>query len=110
VRSSAKDDADLRIRSRLALTAIAAQENITISDEEIDEEITRMAGLYEMDIEQLKKSIGDIERDRLSDDLKVQKAMKLVVDSAVCDETLKKAEVPPEESVGAEIADEDGEE
>ncbi len=72
-----------QVKSRLVLEAIAEKENFEISDEEIDEEIKRVASAYGMEADKLKKSMRDSDREALSKDLKVQKALKLVVDSAV---------------------------
>ncbi len=72
-----------QVKSRLVLEAIAEKENFEISDEEIDEEIKRVASAYGMEVDKLKKSMRDSDREALSKDVKVQKALKLVVDSAV---------------------------
>jgi len=72
-----------QVKSRLVLEAISEKENFEISDEEIEEEIKRIASLYAMDVDKLKKSMKDSDRKALCKDLQVQKALTLVVDSAV---------------------------
>ena len=112
IRASAKDDADMRVRSRLALTAVAALENIAVSDEEAEEEITRIAESYGMKREQVGKTMDEIQMDRLKDDIKVQKALKLITDAAVADESSGAKEVPEDEALdeSAGLDTEDGEE
>ena len=97
VRESAKTDAEARVRIRLALTAVVEQESIAVTDEEIADEIAKMAESYELDIERLTQNIGDIERHRIKNDLKVQKALKAVLDAAV-----------PTEDAGGAAPDGDG--
>jgi len=97
VRKSAKEDADLRIRSRLALTAVAEQENITVSDEELEDEIKTMAENYGIDKSRLDSAIGENERERLRNDVRVQKALKTVVDAAVIIEADDRTDAPPAE-------------
>jgi len=42
-----------------------------------------MAEMYQMDIEQLTGLVGDSEKDAIKKDIAVQKAVDLVVDTAV---------------------------
>ena len=77
-----KEDAAHQIKSRLVLEKIAEVENITVSDEEIDEELKQIAEMYRMPFEELKKSFASYEKESLSADLKVQKAAKVITDSA----------------------------
>ncbi len=77
---SAKEPALRQIRNSLALEAIIKEEAIEISQEEIDAEYQKMADEYSIDLEEIKKylRIPDLE-----DQLKREKALKVVVDSAV---------------------------
>ena len=77
-----KEDAAHQIKSRLVLEKIAEVENITVSDEEIDAELKQIADMYRMPFEELKKSFGGYEKESLAADLKVQKAAKVITDSA----------------------------
>ncbi len=72
-----------QVKSRLVLEAVAKKENFSVSDEEIDEEIKKIAGAYGMDSDKLKEVMRDSDKEALSKDIQVQKALKLVVDSAV---------------------------
>ncbi len=81
-------DAQKRVKLRLALEKIAEKENIEISAEDLEAEYNRLADMYKMKVEEVKKAIRD---DSLSADLKTQKAMDLVVASTKA-ETKKTAE------------------
>ncbi|MDF2613227.1 MAG: trigger factor [Clostridia bacterium] len=81
-RENFKQDAESQISTRLVLEKVAETENITVSDEELDEELKSIAAQYQMTYEELKKSFADYEKETLSADVKVQKAAKLITDSA----------------------------
>ncbi len=80
---TATPEAERRIKSRLVLEAIAKTEDIQVSDEELDEELKKMAEMYQMDVEQLTGLVGDSEKDAIKKDIAVQKAVDLVVEAAV---------------------------
>ena len=77
-----KPQALTRIKSRLVLEAVAKAENITISDEEVEKELADMAANYKMELDKFKEIMGEEEIEAMKRDLEVQKAVKLVVDSA----------------------------
>lgn len=73
----------LRIQSRLVLEAVVAAENIETTEEEITEELEKMASTYQMELEKLKDLVGEEEQKQIALDLAVQKAVTLVVDAAI---------------------------
>ncbi|MBR4574485.1 MAG: trigger factor [Lachnospiraceae bacterium] len=84
-RSQMREGAVKRIESRLVLDAIVAAEDFSISDEEYEKELERIAEESKMEINKLKEYIGDDEygKNRIIDDLKIQKAIDLITESAV---------------------------
>lgn len=80
---TAAPEAERRIKSRLVLEAIAKAEDIQVSEEELSEELKKMAEMYQMDLEQLTGLVGDSERDAIKQDIAVQKAVDLVTEAAV---------------------------
>ena len=80
---TATPEAERRIKSRLVLEAIAKAENIEVSDEELDEELGKMAETYQMEPDKLKELVGDSEKEAIKLDIAVQKAVDLVRDAAV---------------------------
>ena len=63
-----KDEAEKRVKLRLVLEAIAAQENIEVTEEVLDAEYGKMAEAYKMDVEKVKAAVP---ADSLTEDLKV---------------------------------------
>ena len=76
-------EAERRIKSRLVLEAIAKAEDIQVSEDELNEELKKMADMYQMDLEQLTGLVGDSEKDAIKQDIAVQKAVDLVTEAAV---------------------------
>lgn len=81
-RESIRDDAEKQIASRLVLDKIALEENVQISEEELDSELKEIAKYYNMEFEELKKVFPAYEKEALESDLKVKKVIQLIVDSA----------------------------
>ena len=78
-----KPQALKRIQSRLVLEAIVAAESIKATDEDMEKEMQNMASMYQMELDKVKELLGDKEREQLSLDLAVQKAVEFVVENAV---------------------------
>ena len=74
------DEAEKRVKLRLVLEAIAKQENVEVTEADLDDEYSKMAEAYKVDVEQAKASVP---ADSLSEDIKVQKALDIVKNSAV---------------------------
>jgi len=73
-----KEQAKIRIRNSLVLEAIAAAENVEVTDEDIEAEIEKMAASYQIDIETLKGYLNDAEKENMRKDLAIQKALELI--------------------------------
>ena len=78
-----KPQALKRIQSRLVLEAVAAAENLEVSDEELEAEYSRMAEQYKMEVEKLKELFSDADKKNIREDLAIQKAVDLVTEAAV---------------------------
>lgn len=74
------DEAEKRVKLRLVLEAIAKQENLEVTEADLEDEYSKMAEAYKVEVEQAKASVP---ADSLSEDIKVQKALDLVKNSAV---------------------------
>lgn len=77
-----KPQATKRIQTRLVLEKIAEVENIQPSDEEVNEEISKMAEMYKMEADKLKEMIGEHELAQMKKDMAVQKAVTMVAEAA----------------------------
>ena len=71
-----------RIQSRLVLEAIVKAENITVSDEEYEAELKKLADTYQMEVDKVKELFGDAEKDQLTEDVAIQKAVDMIVAEA----------------------------
>jgi trigger factor len=75
-----KADAEKRVKLRLALETVARLENIEVTEADLDEEYAKMAEAYKMEVENVKAAVP---ADSLTEDVKVEKALKLVKGNAV---------------------------
>jgi trigger factor len=85
----AKEPALRQVRLDLALAAIIKAENIEVSDEEVEAEFKKMADQYGMELDMVKKYL---QADQVKDQVTTQKAIAVVVDSAVATKPEKKDE------------------
>ena len=104
--AEAKGPALRQVLVDLAIAAIVKAENIEVNDEEVEAEYNKMAEMYSMDVEMVKKYVT---ADQIKDQLCTQKAVSVVADSAVVikpekktKKTSKKAEAAETEAVEAE--------
>ena len=77
-----KPQAMKRIQSRLVLEAVVAAENITVSEEEFEEEVAKMATSYMMEADKVKELLGENGKKSVMEDLAVNKAVEFVVENA----------------------------
>ncbi|WP_434309552.1 trigger factor [Hominifimenecus sp. rT4P-3] len=77
-----KDQAKKRIQTRLVLEAIVAAENLSASEEDVEEEIKKMADAYGMDVDQVKTYMDDEQKEQMKENIAVQKAIDLVYGAA----------------------------
>ncbi|MGF3075678.1 trigger factor [Facklamia sp. P12955] len=72
------EEADLRTKTNLVLEAIVAKEKIDVNEEEVNKEIELLASQYGMPTDQVKQYVTE---DMLKSDIRLKKAMSLIVDS-----------------------------
>ena len=78
-----KPEAEKRIQSRLVLEAVAKAEGIEATDAEYEEELNKMASMYNMEVEKIKEFMGEAEGKQVKSDIAVSKAAELIVKEAV---------------------------
>lgn len=96
LREQMKNDAELRVRSNLTLEAISKAENIEATDEEAEEEIKKMAELYNMEVDQIKELLelqGGV--DAIKRDVVIRKTIEFLVEQS---KEVPKAEEADEEA------------
>ena len=79
LRAHARANAEMAARYELAMMEIVHLENITVTDEELQEKYSELSALYAMPIQQLREQLPPA---RLSHDIKLLRARAVVVDSA----------------------------
>ncbi|GEK34936.1 trigger factor [Kurthia sibirica] len=80
LREQMTEDANNRVRVSLVLEAIAAAENLEVTEEEITAELEKMSAQFNMDAEQIKAALGGTEV--LEHDIKIQKTVEFLVENA----------------------------
>lgn len=79
LRKNFEEEADLRTKTNLVLEKIVEEEAIEVSEAEIEEEVNKLAEQYNMDAKQVRQYVTE---DMLTGDIKLKKALSLIVDSA----------------------------
>lgn len=82
LRDQMKPQAERRIKTRLVLEAVAEAEKIEVTEEQMDEELKKMADAYKMEVDKLKEYMGDFEKEQMKKDLAVQAAVDFIVAEA----------------------------
>ena len=83
LRKQMRPTAERQVKTRLALERIAAKEEISVTDEEIEEEYKRLSEQFGMEADKVKEAV---DHDSVAADLKVKKAIDLVREKAVVTE------------------------
>ncbi len=80
MREQSRPQAEIQVKTRLALETIVALENISATDEEIEAEFARLSEAYGMEIDKIKEQVA---AEALAEDIKVKKAVDFVRENAV---------------------------
>lgn len=81
LKEQVRPEAETRIKSSLVLEQIAKEENIEVTDAEVDAEVEKMAAQYGMEADKLKEYMGDSEKESMKRDLAVTKAVELIMEN-----------------------------
>lgn len=81
LKEQVRPEAETRIKSSLVLEQIAKDENIEVSEDEINAEVEKMAAQYGMEADKLKEYLGDAEKESIKRDLSVTKAVDLIMEN-----------------------------
>jgi len=83
LREKIKLDAYKRVKMKLIVQNIARMQEYEASDEEIEEELGKMAEQYGMEKDQLREVLGDFQLKLLSEDIKNKKAVDYIYTNAI---------------------------
>ena len=78
-REGFKDQADKQVKIRLALEAVADAEGIVATEEDFENELSRIAGMYQMEVDKVRSLVPEAEVKR---DLAVNKAIDFIKSNA----------------------------
>ena len=96
-----RPEAETRIKTSLVLEAIVKAEGIEATDADVDAEIEKMAGMYGMDVEQLKSYMGEAEKASMKNQMAITKAVEFIMEN-VKEKAAKKAKKEDAEEVATE--------
>ena len=74
-----KPNAELQVKGTLALEQIAKEENIEVSEADLEEQLKKMAEAYSMELEKVKEFMREEDLENIKADLKISKALDFIV-------------------------------
>ena len=80
LRQSMRPMAEQTVRSDILLSEIARVENLEVTDEEVEEELKKLAEQYQMELDKVKAAVDNA---AVKSDLMGKKAAKIITDNAV---------------------------
>ncbi len=92
-----RPEAVQRIQSSLVLEKIAKTENIVVSEEEINEQIEKMASMYGMTGEKMKEFLSEEDQEGIERNLSVEKAVEIIMEHTVEQEPQEESSEEQEE-------------
>ena len=102
-RDNMKDSAEHRVKSRVLLRSIAAQENIEATEDEVNKELENVAKQYQMSAEDMKGMLNHSTLRLFSQDVVVQKTVDQMFEKA--NVTLVEPKKPEEEKAEDQAED-----
>ncbi len=82
IREQLKPDVEKRLKGSLALSEIAKQEGLTLSDEEFEEELKRIADDYHMEPDKYRERLTNGQLKEIRENAAIERALKYVVEQA----------------------------
>ena len=83
LRERIRVDAHKRVKMKLIVQNIARQQEFSATDEEVEEELSKMAEQYGMEKDNLKEVLGEFQVKLLKDDIKNKKAIDYIYENAI---------------------------
>ena len=82
LREERREDAERLVRGTLVLDEVAKLENIEASEEDVDAELAKMAEMYKMEVEEMKKALRPEDLEDIAGQLRVRKTIDFLVENA----------------------------
>ena len=83
IREARREDALNIVKSTLVVEEIAELENVEVSQEDLDKDLEKFAAMYQIDIEKVKKSLQPVVIEDISNRIRSEKTVDLILDAAV---------------------------
>ncbi len=83
LRATFREPAVKSVKARLVLEQVAKEENINVTEEEIDEQIGKIAASYGVEKEKALEIFKEDDRKNIKEDISVRKAVEILENSAV---------------------------
>lgn len=99
LRNELKEDAAKKVGTRIVLMSIIDKEDIKVSEDEMEAELTKIAEAYKKDVDEIKNMIGIENLTYFQKDIQITKVIDMLYDNA------KITEVEPKKIDPAEIKD-----
>lgn len=81
-RSQFEERAAAEVKTQLVLDAVCKAENVSVTEEEFEEEINKIAENYKSDVEEFKKHLKNNDIEYIKDTIKIRKTIELLVENA----------------------------
>lgn len=94
-----RPQAETRIKGRLVLGAVAKAENLTVTDEDFEEEVKSMADAYAMEADKVREMLGESGKKSVMEDIAIKKAQEFVAENA---KEVKPSKTKKDESAASE--------
>lgn len=82
LREERRADAERLVKSSLVLEAISEKENVEANDADVDDELEKMAAMYNMEVEKIKSSLRETDIEDIKGQIKIRKTLDLLVENA----------------------------
>ena len=82
LREERRADAERLVKSSLVLEAIAEKENVEANDADVDDELEKIAAMYNMEVEKIKSSLRETDIEDIKGQIKIRKTLDLLVENA----------------------------
>ncbi|WP_347152203.1 trigger factor [Peptostreptococcus anaerobius] len=83
IREARREDALNIVKSTLVVEEIAELENVEVSQEDLDKDLEKFAAMYQIDIEKVKKSLQPEDIENISNRIRSEKTVDLILDAAI---------------------------
>lgn len=82
IREARRDEAKAMVKHALIVEKIVGLEKVEATDEDIEKDLENFAKMYQIEIDKIKSSIGDAEKENIADRIRTEKAVDLLLEKA----------------------------